>query len=363
MLTFKPLIIILSLVALTSCKRTDFSNPEEVVKNYKQLSQENKNEILYDDYISAKSKDFVTKDEFIRARNISDSLIKYTRYLGTKVLTFPVDIANPSLRRFKVEEELVFKLDTIFRKHYYTLSNENGKWKVIWTGTLSDFARQKYEGGNYSEARKSLEKIIELDPYNGSNYSQLAWSYYRDASLPKSEWENGVVKNAKYAVTLEEDKSGHYNTLAAYYSMVGNSDLAIENYKRGLQFCQNKWEKTTFLSNLAHEYIDLREYGLAEDFLTQSIGIDSSGGFEWLTYGRLEVARNKNAKAIIYFKKALNKPRMENALQSELYYMYSYSSLQVGNCKNAKDYINKALDIDPNNELYQFLYQKILTCR
>src|ERR1019366_5956589 len=250
----KLLLSIITLTSLLTCTTKDFSNPEDVIKNFRTLSLENKNEELYDDFLSSKSKEFVTKDEFIKTRNILDSAKKSAPLLDTKISTLPIDINNPTFRRFKVEEKNLIKADTIYSRFFYTLSNENGKWKVIWTQTLLSFAYQKFDGGNYSEARKTLEKIIEIDPYSGETYSLLAWCYYRDKSIPYNEWERGFVKNAKYAVDLEKDEPNHFNTLALYYSRIGNSDLAIENYERALQLCQNKTDKITFFSNLAGEY-------------------------------------------------------------------------------------------------------------
>ena len=68
-------ISIMGLTTLLSCNRTDFSNPEEVVKSYRTLTYENKNEILYDDFLSTKSKEFVTKDEYVKDRNINTDSI------------------------------------------------------------------------------------------------------------------------------------------------------------------------------------------------------------------------------------------------------------------------------------------------
>lgn len=353
---------ILGLTTLLSCNRTDFTNPEEVITSYRNLTSERKNEKVYDEFLSSKSKEFVTKDEFIKDRYTPDSISNSTTLLERKVSSFPVDINNPTYRRYKVDEKSIFKKDTVYYRHYYTLLNENGNWKVVWTGTLLTFAGKKYADGNYSEARKTLEKIIEIDPFFGRAYALLAWSYYRDNSLTRNEWENGVVKNAKYAVTLEEDNPDHYNTLAAYYSAIGNNDLAIQNYERGLSYCQNGYEKTTFYSNLVGEYMEKRKFEKAEDYIKKSIEINDKDAFAWYMYGNLMQEQNKVDKAIEYYEQALKKDKMENSLQGGLYYSYSFSCLKKGKCDIAREYINKALDIQPNNNSYQFLYNQIKYC-
>lgn len=356
------LLVIASIMTLVSCKQADFSNPEDVIRNYRLLSDKNKNDVLYNDYLSTKSKEFVTKDEYIKKRNIADSLLSSTKNLESKISTYPVDINNPSFRRFKVEEKSIIKSDTINTILYYTLLNEDGQWKVIWTGTLYSFAAEKYKTGNYTEARKTIEKIIEINPFNGSAYALLAWCYYRDQSLSKSEWEDGVVKNAKYAVSLEEENPTHYNTLAAYYSSIGNDDLAIQNYERGLNFCQNDMDKSNIYSNLVGSYIGNNDFEKAEKYIKLCIELDDKDAFIWLKYGQLRRIQGKITEALYFFEKALKQDKMESILQGRLHYSYAECCLISGMCDVAKEYINKALDIEPNNYDYQTLYNKTKKC-
>ncbi len=166
--------LLASIILLASCHRTDFSNPEDVLKSYRTLTMENKNDVLYDEYLSARSKEFVTKDEYVKSRTVPDTGLKERKRLESKISSFPMDVNNPSYRRFKSEETWMIKLDTVHDLKYYTLINENGKWKVIWWQTLLSFAAEKDNAGNYSEARKTLEKIIDLDPFSGKAYVFLS---------------------------------------------------------------------------------------------------------------------------------------------------------------------------------------------
>lgn len=175
--------LIFSLIGITtllSCNMTDFSNPEEVIKSYRILTNENRNEKIYEEFLSTKSKEFVTSDEFIKSRNIPDSILNSQTLLESKLASYPIDANNPTYRRIKVDEKTTFKKDTVYTRFYYSLINENGKWKLLWTSTLLSFATKKFDDGNYSEARKTLEKIIEINPFSGSAYRWLAWCYTRD---------------------------------------------------------------------------------------------------------------------------------------------------------------------------------------
>ena len=61
-----------------------------------------------------------------------------------------------------------------------------------------------------------------------------------------SESKEQMLKNFKYAVSLEPDVANHYNSLASYYSMIKIPDLQIENYKKAIELTLNKRE-TSYL--------------------------------------------------------------------------------------------------------------------
>ena len=346
-----------------SCNRLDFSNPKDVVSNYRKLSHENKSEALYTDFLANKSKEFVTKDEFAKLRNISDSVLRSTKYIESKITEYPTSSANASFRRFKVEETSITKEDTAYLTYYYTLTNENGKWKILWTGSLKALAEEKFDKGNYTEARKLLDKIITINPFEGSTYSLLAWCSYRDISLPLSERLNDIVKNAKYAISLEMDNAFHYLSLTNYYLLTGNSDLTIETLERGLKYCQNKEDRTPFYQNLAGIYLEEGKYEKADSYIKMAVEIDGENSEGWLRYGAIMLKQDKIAEATEYFTRAINGVKMETASVGQLFYYYSYCCLRQYKCADAKEYINKALDIEPNNANYQSLYKAISECK
>ena len=347
---------------LFSCHRTDFTNPEEVVKGFSQIANKDENGKLYDDYLSAKSKEFVTKDEFQENRKYEDSIIKAIKSIDKKVYSFPVDISYPTYRRFKVDETLLFKKDTFKTRNYYTLINENGKWKIIWTNTLLAFADQKSFNGDCSGARKTAEKIIEINPFDGTAYNELATCYYRDNSLPSYEWENGIVKNIKYALSLEEDNSNHYNIFAAYYSSIHEYDLAIQSRLNALKYCLNENDKAIFYTNIGNSYYALDKFEEAELYQKKALEIKPNLTDAWYRLGMIMEAQGSIDDAIKHFEHALNLPKMENTLQGSLYSEYAKCCFKLNKCDEAKEYISKALIIDPSNETYQYLYAVIKNC-
>src|SRR6218665_1576610 len=346
-------------ITIVSCNRPDFSNPEDVIKHYRELSVKNRHGELYEDYLSSKSKELATKDEFIKDSRTADNI----QNIEQKIIAYhPTGINRPTYRRFNVLSTTLFKKDTIKANYYYTLINENGNWKIIWTNTLLSFADKKFSQGNYAEARETLEKIIEIDPFNGGVYGQLAWAYYRDESLSDEERENGIMKNAKYALTLEGNNPNHYNTMATYFMTVNNPDLAIQYLERGLPYCTVHNEKATFYSNISVNYFTLGNYDKAEESIKKAIEIRAYDTFAWYRYGLIMQNQGKNDMAMAYFEKAISLPKMDNFLQQGLYYYYADCCYNSGKCNTAKEYIIKALDLNPSNEGYQDLYARLKYC-
>ena len=359
----KLLLTIAIVMTAISCNTTDFSSPEDVINHFNQFAGKDENGNLYDNYLSAKSKEFVTKDEFQKDRMFPDSDLKKIKLINKKISSFPVDVSSPTYRRFKVDETVLFKKDTTKTRNYYTLINENGKWKIIWTNTLLSFADEKRYHGDYDGARKTAETIIVLNPFDGAAYNELANCYYDDFSLPRDEWENGIVKNIKYALSMEEDNSVYYNTFASYYSRIQEYDLAIQSRLSALKYCLNESDKVVLYTNIGNSYFNLNKYDNALKYQQKALQIDPNFTDAWYRLGTLMSVQERIDDAMKFFERAISLPKMESVLQGDLYFQYSKCCYKKSKCDEAKDYIGKALVIDPSNETYQYLYSVIKDCK
>jgi len=306
-----------------------------------------------------KSKEIVTKAEFIKFVESKDTTNKDNKVFDLKIVAFPVDGNNASYRRFKVNEKSLVHNDTLNHLLYYTLRNEDGVWKVIWTKTLLTFGRKMFDDGNYGESRKALKSAIDLDPFSGYSYDLLAWCYLRDNSVTWSERENEIVKNVKYALSLEVDNASHYSTMAAYYSLCNNNTLAIQYYEKGLAYCTNKNDQTSYFGNLASLYLGMRKYEYAEVYLQAALKIDTTNTYSLMLYGSLMRGRGDKVMAAKYYRKAIASPSMDIALQSQLYFEYAESCFDFGDYTSANEYVLKSIEMDPQNSKSRTLFNKI----
>ena len=341
-----------------SCNRVDFSNPEEVIHTYHELLNNNQVDILYDDFLSTRSKEFVTKDEFIKATSFNPS--RYS-YIDTEISTLPLHTTNPTYRRFKTKYTYINKgKDTIRGATYNTLINEDGAWKVIWTGTLLTFAEQECSDRNYSAARKILNKAIEIDPFCGMAYYRLAGNYILDIeSLPLREAKKNIVENIQYAIDIENDIPLYYKGLAIYYGLDGNTELRIATLKRGINHCQNEQDKIILYHEIISTYISIQEYEKAEQTINEILTKDNVHPDTWTHYGYTLHSQKKYTKAIECFNKVPRNQFAEVILDAKFWATYADCCMHTGKYALAKEYIEKALDISPNNQEYQQLYAKI----
>ena len=272
-----------------------------------------------------------------------------------------MDINSPTYRRFKIRrDEICDKNDTTRYLDYRTLLNENGKWKIIWTSTIYRNAYQKSNDGNYTEARELLKKVIATDPFNGQAYNALSWTYIRDYNVNRKFDKDNIINNIQYAIELENDRQEHYNTLAGYYQLINEPQLATSTRMRGIEYCLNETEKVTFYCNIAVSSIVEQDYKNAEEFICKALEIDSSDTFALYQYGNLMYFQNKYKDAISYYEKAIASKKMEKALQTILYGFYAECCYKEKLYDTSKEYIEKALDMDPDNDTYKLLYKKIL---
>ena len=344
------------------CDCINSSSPQSVLEKYLNNNNNKKYNRSYK-LLSTKSQELATLSEYINYFQFADTTHK-ERYTITKILELEKDINQPSFKRFKYEGFYTVGKDTIKNRNYFTLINENSDWKIVWNGTILKMAVEKNNKGDYDGAIKIFEKAIEIDPYDAYAYTAQAWCYNSIISAlhnsqKRAEILNKISSNIKYAIALEPDIAHHFNALSMYFGLLDNNDLVIENYKKAIYYSLNEEDKIGLYANLSISYQNKREYNNAIITVLKAIKSDSTFTFAWFRYGSILNDMKKDNIAKRIYEKAIKLEPMEVRLQAPLYYSYSYTCFKLKDFISAKEYILKALEMDPDDDRYKNLYQRI----
>jgi hypothetical protein len=221
----KNIILVLFVLLFTfGCgKKTDkigeindeiLSDPQNVMKTYFKLI-ETKNYTKAYQLLSAKSKEYVNENEFVLYLNGPDSA-KDDKRIFSNLSPIERDLDKPSYRRFKTLYFYIHNNDTSRYNDYYTLVNEDNKWKLCWEGTLLKQSYARFKDGNYVQTIKLCNLALDINPYSADAYLEIAKSYYADNTLKEEDKSSGMLKNIKYLISIEPDNFDAYNALATY---------------------------------------------------------------------------------------------------------------------------------------------------
>lgn len=350
------LVITTYLVTIFSSCGIDHSDPQEVLQAYLDNQVKRNYEKSYE-LITSKSKEFVTENEFLILEKGVDSTWD-DKLSYSNLIPIEKDIDKPTYRRFKVDYMNIHESDTSKFRVYYTLLNENNKWRICWVDGMLKQAGDKVRDGNYSESIKISEKAIEINPFSAIAYSIIGNCYRLDNSLSFGERKKGMLNNFTYALTLESDQPYNYNNLAMYYNSTNENNLAIEQFKKAINFSMTEKEKARYYRNISFCYND-DEIELAFENAKKATEIDPNHAPNWERLGFLQYESGNYQEANKSFEKALSLPELPNYLKSELFYEYALNLTALNNWAKAKEYVLKGLEIEPDNQRLKELYAKI----
>jgi tetratricopeptide (TPR) repeat protein/tRNA A-37 threonylcarbamoyl transferase component Bud32 len=194
--------------------------------------------------------------------------------------------------------------------------------------------REDYEKFYYADARKFLEKAVEVDPTFAVAYLYLAWTLgelgeikARDEAYEKAKnySEKATEKErlfieARYASTIErnqekrfrilnemaqkypEEKRLHYE-LGLYYQGRFLFNEAIEEYNRGLKLDPNYG---SIINQLAYTYADMGIYDKAIDYFQKYASLSPGDANPIDSMAELYLKMGRLDEAIAKYKEALD---------------------------------------------------------
>ena len=350
---------------LFSCAdQVDFSNPNSVVEYYYSLRDDNEFELQYE-LLADTCKEFVTLQDYLNFY-LDENFGKYT-YKTQNIVMLPFDSKNPKYRHFEIQRMYIGEdnQDTIKNSFsYLTVLNENGQWRVIWTGIISKAGNEFSNDGKSFDAIEAYDEVLRYDPLNGSAHRRLGWCRYKENRI------GDALNNAKKAVALNPKDPFNYNLLAAIYSQQDKEELAIMSAKKAIDMTNSDLEKSVLLSNLSTSYGEMENFDEEEKAINLALKYDSTNTHAFWRKALYTYSSGKIDSAITYFQKAVALEPMDISLQFQLYedfarleYGYAIRQLESGDKEkrdklliDAKKNYLKAFELRPDND---YLKEKI----
>lgn len=359
----KLILFILVVLTIISCSRIDNSNPKSVLEGYMNFKAQKDYKKGYE-LIASQSKSVINQDEFVKYYEFYKDTVKNITLITTGITELEKDYNHPTYRRYKVESMSINKSDTTKEKYYVTLINENNEWKICWNSTIIGVAGEKFNKGDYNGSIGLYKKAIELDPFDAYSHLRIAWCLSASDEIFQMLTHQKILSeihtNIEYAISLEPDIARNYNGLAMYYGYLNDEkELAIEAYNKALHYCLNKKEKSRYYANMSISYQKLNDYENAILYIEKAIQADSSKAFTWMRYGHILLKLKDFNNAHDKFSRSLSLKPMENRLMDGLFFGYASTCYHLGKNDEAKEYILKALELNPKSLKYKQLYHTI----
>jgi tetratricopeptide (TPR) repeat protein len=242
--------------------------------------------------------------------------------------------------------------------------------QVLWNvGNFSDEENSIYSALNFEDIRQHLETIASTAKASPSLNTRGLWVslgnyYYLDAI------EYSSAKNA-YLFALDEEENKNegkekdliaelYNKIGRIHHILFENEDAIECYLQSIEIWGNKYGTdhpgiSIFLINLGYVYKDLREFGLAHQYVSRAYQIDKNknsyrdSARDLNSLGEIILAQHDLKNANRLFSRSIEIYRQMEEFSFE--YAQSACNLgevlrQQGDLKTAKNWLEYAIQVN-----------------
>jgi tetratricopeptide (TPR) repeat protein len=153
-----------------------------------------------------------------------------------------------------------------------------------------------FDQGDYDAAIKKYEKAIDLNPKNMAARYELAYTWYTKGDFKKAIEHSQVVVQVKKDYWIDA-----IVIYGASYENLGKSKRAIKIFEEGLK---ERPDHAQLRYNAALSYFNLKQYDLAERYLTIAVEQDKANTSAHLLLANVELVRGEKLKsmmALYYF--------------------------------------------------------------
>ncbi|MCX7862354.1 MAG: tetratricopeptide repeat protein [Bacteroidales bacterium] len=203
----------------------------------------------------------------------------------------------------------------------------------------------------FKQAKKVLEKSIEIDPY-----SYDAWIFLTILNLKDNQFEL-VNKSLEYIVAIEpelfENEQFLLGKMLTFLQRYHEAIPILENITQHKLVSRNLWEAYYLLGKC---YAALQEYQVAIDCFEESYMLNNKNIYPNLEIASLYLELNKMEKASEYLLKATNTDKIE----AEVYYLFAEYYLKLKKYEEGLKSINRALKDYPDDVDFILLKSEIL---
>jgi len=215
--------------------------------------------------------------------------------------------------------------------------------------TLDGLAEAYDKTGNADAAERIYKQSVATQPRYWAVYSHLGNFYFGRGRYAEAE------QAFRRATEVAPDNYRGYSNLGGVYVTEARYLPAIDTLKRSIALRPNR----DAYSNLSSAYFGLGRFEEAADACREALKFDDS---DWLTWGNLGDAlyrsgnrRRPEARAAYAKALALGKSKLDvNAHDATLLAFLADYAAMVHDFPAARDYLERALSLDPSNADVQF---------
>jgi superkiller protein 3 len=245
----------------------------------------------------------------------------------------------------KTEQQLTKEAeDHLFRKEYASavaayeqlraIHPEDEFTKYDLFHALKEWANDQSLLGNYEEAKKILEKALDLYGEDAELFSAMALVCY------KLNQKEAAIENYRSAIQADSSFVNAYLELGNIFGDEQEFDKAIEQYELALKHHPGF---ISALYNLGWAYTNKGDTDKATGYYRKVIDADPSYTAAYNALGNIYLQQNESDKAIEQYQLALKyDPGYKEAL-----YNLGATYYDKGDSDKASDYYHKTLQVDP----------------
>ncbi len=205
----------------------------------------------------------------------------------------------------------------------------------------------------YDEAIELAGNYIKKYPKDPEFYYSRGWAYFGLKRIAEAKLD------FEKSIKIDSNSYYGYKGMANIYSEKKMYDLAEKYFNKAIDLAKNNERKYAIIGNLANMFYKRKIYDKAIKNYNKAIEL-VDGGSAYLSLGWCYYKKNNKKKAeelwLIGLNKKFREIKFKHMIYSALVIYYFYDKNEYN---KALEFIEKAIDLSPNNNDYLNFYKDI----